>query len=60
MAKTMGAGAALSGVETAAAVGGAAGVAGELGSSVEADAQRTAKQIATKLAAVFRKQGWIQ
>ncbi len=60
MAETMGAGAALSGVETAAAVGGAADVAGEFGSSVEADANRTAEQIATKLAAVFREQGWIQ
>jgi hypothetical protein len=60
-AETMGVGAAAGTLGVSAAVTAAGTVGSELfGATVEADAQRTAANIADKLQAYFTKQGWIQ
>jgi hypothetical protein len=60
MAETMGAGAAMGHLATAAAVGGGLTVASEtLSATVEADADRTATKIASQLKSYFKAQGWM-
>jgi hypothetical protein len=60
-AETMGVGAAAGTLGVSAAVTAAGTVGSELfGATVEADAQRTAANIADKLQAYFAQQGWIQ
>jgi hypothetical protein len=58
MAETMGVGAAARGAQ-AVAVGAGVGVASEYADTVEADARRTAKAVAEKLAQFFASEGWI-
>ena len=60
-AETMGMGAAAGTLAVSAAVTVAGTVASEaLGVNVEADARRTASEVAEKLQAYFTRQGWIQ
>jgi hypothetical protein len=60
-AETMGMGAAAGTLAVSAAVTAAGTVASEaFGANVEADAERTAKEVAEKLRAYFTEQGWIQ
>lgn len=61
MAETMGAGALAGHVGTAAAVGGGLAIGSEaFSANVEADAKRTAKDIAKQLKDYFAYQGWVQ
>ena len=60
-AETMGVGAAAGTLGVSAAVTAAGTVASEaFGATVEADAQRTAANVAEKLKTYFTEQGWIQ
>ncbi len=59
MAETVGVGAAAGVAAESAAVSGGLGVATAHRQGVEADAQRTAKEVARKLAHFFASQGWI-
>jgi hypothetical protein len=61
MAETMGAGALAGHVGAAAAVGGGLAIGSEaFSANVEADAKRTAKDIAKQLKDYFAYQGWVQ
>ena len=61
MAETMGAGAVAGHVGTAAAIGGGLAIGSEaFSANVEADAKRTAKDIAKQLKDYFAYQGWVQ
>lgn len=59
MAETMGAGAAMGHVATSAVLStGLAAASETFGANVEADAERTAKEVANKLSEFFERQGW--